>query len=73
MHATDSMPLRLYSMFCNYCLMSNPSRMIGKELMLVPVQCPQGNKSGLDIKLHILYPGHLKYFPNLMYTEICIH
>lgn len=72
MHAADSMPLRLYCTFCNNCLTSNPSGMIGRDLMLVSVQCPQGSKSGLDIKLHILHLGHLKYFPNPMNTEICI-
>lgn len=72
MQAADSMPLRLYCMFCNNCLMSNPSGMIGRELMLMSVQCPQGNKSRLDIKLHILYPGYLKYFLNLVYTKIFI-
>lgn len=51
--------------------MSNPSGTIGRDLVLVSAQCPQGNKSEPDIKLHNLYPGHLKYFPNLVYFEIC--
>lgn len=72
MHAADAMPLRLYCTFCNNCLMSNPSGMIGRELMLVLVQCPQGNEAGLDIKLHILCPEYWKYSHNLMYTEISI-
>lgn len=70
MHAADSMPLRLYCMFCNNCFMSNPSGMIGRELMLVAVQCPQRSKSGLDMKLHLLYAGHLGSFPNPTCTEI---
>lgn len=70
MLASDSMPLRPL-MFCDCCLMPNPSGTIGRELVLVSARCPQGNKSGLDIKLRILYPGHLKSFPNLVHTEIC--
>lgn len=50
--------------------MSNPSGTIGTELVLVSAPCPQGKKSGPDIKLHILYPGHLKYFPNPVYRDL---